>query len=49
MELHADAVVMRPWREADAGWIYAACQDAELQRWLPGLPQPYTTTTHARS
>ncbi len=42
MELHADAIVLRPWREDDAGWVYAACQDRELQRWLPGLPHPYT-------
>ncbi len=42
MELHADALVLRPWREDDADWVYAACQDRELQRWLPGLPRPYT-------
>ncbi len=33
---------MRPWREGDALWVYQACQDPELQRWLPTLPSPYT-------
>jgi RimJ/RimL family protein N-acetyltransferase len=22
--------------------VYAACQDPDIQRWLPGLPRPYT-------
>jgi RimJ/RimL family protein N-acetyltransferase len=34
--------VLRPWRESDALQVYAACQDPELQRWLPGLPRPYS-------
>jgi len=42
MELRADGIVLRPWREDDARWVYAACRDRELQRWLPGLPGPYT-------
>ena len=33
---------MRPWREEDAPWVYQACQDPEIQRWLPDLPRPYT-------
>ncbi len=33
---------MRPWRPDDAPSVFAACQDAEIQRWLPDLPRPYT-------
>ena len=25
----------------DADWITAACQDAEIERWLPRVPRPY--------
>lgn len=32
---------MRPWRKDDAPAVYAACQDPEIQRWLPDLPRPY--------
>ena len=39
MELREDAI--RPWRDDDAR-VYAACQDQDLQRWLPDLPRPYT-------
>jgi len=42
MELHDDAILLRTWRAKDAPQVYAACQDREIQRWLPGLPQPYT-------
>lgn len=42
MEMHDDRIVLRPWREDDAPRVYAACQDPEIQRWLPGLPRPYT-------
>jgi RimJ/RimL family protein N-acetyltransferase len=35
-------VTLRPWREDDAGAVYEACQDAELQFWLPAIPRPYT-------
>ncbi len=33
---------MRLWREDDAPAVYAACQDSEIQRWLPDIPRPYT-------
>jgi RimJ/RimL family protein N-acetyltransferase len=36
-----DVVTLRPWREEDADAVYEACQDAELQFWLPALPRPY--------
>ena len=42
IELHDDTILLRPWREDDAPAVYAACQDPELQRWLPDLPRPYT-------
>ena len=42
MELREDAIVLRPWRDDDAPRVYAACQDQDLQRWLPDLPRPYT-------
>lgn len=34
--------MLRPWREADAPAVYAACQDPEIQRWIPLVPRPYT-------
>jgi len=42
MDLHDDAIALRRWRQEDAPQVYAACQDPETQRWLPGLPRPYT-------
>lgn len=37
---------LRPLQEDDARWIFAACQDAEVQRWTT-IPRPYTLE-HAR-
>jgi RimJ/RimL family protein N-acetyltransferase len=43
MELHDDAgLTLRAWSEADAPAVYAACQDPEIQRWMPVIPRPYT-------
>ena len=42
MELHAGSIVLRPWREDDAPAVYAACQDPEIQHWIPLVPRPYT-------
>jgi RimJ/RimL family protein N-acetyltransferase len=42
MELRDDAIVLRPWRQDDARAVYLACQDRELQRWVPVIPRPYT-------
>jgi RimJ/RimL family protein N-acetyltransferase len=33
-------VRLRPWREDDVEWVFAACQDAEIQRWTV-VPVPY--------
>ena len=42
IELRDEQIVLRPWREDDAPWVYEACQDPAIQRWLPDLPRPYT-------
>ena len=37
-----DGVVeLRRWREDDVDSIVAACQDAEIQFWIPLIPRPY--------
>jgi RimJ/RimL family protein N-acetyltransferase len=48
MELHADSVVLRSWRENDAAAVHAACQDTAIQHWLSVIPRPYTLD-HARA
>ncbi len=35
-------VTLRPFRADDAPAIAAACQDHEIQRWIPIIPVPYT-------
>jgi len=35
-------VTLRPLRADDAAAIAAACQDPEIQRWIPIIPVPYT-------
>jgi RimJ/RimL family protein N-acetyltransferase len=42
MELRDGELELRPWREDDASAVYDACQDAEIQRWIPVIPRPYT-------
>jgi RimJ/RimL family protein N-acetyltransferase len=42
MELRDGALVLRPWREEDAPAVCEACQDEEIQRWMPIIPRPYT-------
>jgi len=37
---------LRPLQADDAGWIFAACQDADVQRWTT-IPRPYSLD-HAR-
>jgi RimJ/RimL family protein N-acetyltransferase len=34
-------VTLRRWSEADVDAITAACQDAEIQHWIPMIPRPY--------
>ena len=42
MDLRGERVVLRPWRLEDVPAVTAACQDAEIARWLAFVPQPYT-------
>ena len=42
MEIRADGIVLRPWRDDDLEALTAACQDAEIARWLPMVPSPYS-------
>jgi RimJ/RimL family protein N-acetyltransferase len=35
-------VELRPWREDDIPALHAACQDPEIQHWIPLIPRPYT-------
>jgi RimJ/RimL family protein N-acetyltransferase len=42
MELSDGVVTLREWREDDARVVHEACQDAEIQRWMPVIPRPYT-------
>ncbi len=48
IELHDGELVLRPWREEDADAVYEACQDVEIQHWIPAIPRPYTLE-HARA
>ena len=41
-ELHELAISLRPWEESDAEAVYEACQDLEIQHWIPVIPRPYT-------
>jgi RimJ/RimL family protein N-acetyltransferase len=35
-------LLLRPWRDDDALAVYQACQDPEIQHWIPVIPRPYT-------
>jgi RimJ/RimL family protein N-acetyltransferase len=35
-------ITLRPPEQADLDAIYEACQDPEIQRWMPLIPRPYT-------
>jgi RimJ/RimL family protein N-acetyltransferase len=48
MELRDDAIVLRAFSLDDVPAIVAACQDPEIQHWIPVIPRPYTEE-HARS
>ncbi|WP_432014341.1 GNAT family N-acetyltransferase [Streptomyces sp. HD1123-B1] len=38
--LTTERLVLRPFRSSDAGAVFAACQDPDIQRWTP-VPSPY--------
>ena len=42
MELRDGDLVLRPWMEGDIPALVAACNDAEIARWIPVIPSPYT-------
>lgn len=42
MELRDGDLVLRPIRRPDAAAIAAACGDAEIARFIPAMPSPYT-------
>ncbi len=42
MELRDGDIELRPWTLDDVPAIVAACNDAEIQHWIPVIPRPYT-------
>ena len=42
MELRDDDLELRPWTLDDVPAIVEACNDAEIQHWIPVIPRPYT-------
>jgi RimJ/RimL family protein N-acetyltransferase len=44
MELRANGLVLRPWKLEDAPALVEACNDPEIERWLPVIPSPYSET-----
>ena len=42
MEVRSERLVLRAWRLEDAPAVAAACQDADIARWLALVPEPYT-------
>ncbi len=41
-ELRDRQLVIGEWDENDAPAVHAACQDREIQPWIPVLARPYT-------
>lgn len=41
MELREGSISLRPWEPDDADPVYEACQDPEIQHWIPLIPRPY--------
>lgn len=37
-----DGIILRPWRDEDAGELARAIDDPQIARFLPHLPRPYT-------
>jgi RimJ/RimL family protein N-acetyltransferase len=42
MELRDGELMLRPFTLSDVPAITRACQDAEIQHWIPAIPRPYT-------
>ncbi len=45
--VRTDRLVLRPFAPGDADAVYRACREPALQRWLVGLPSPYTPESAA--
>ncbi len=41
-ELRDDDLLLRPVRESDAPAVFAACHGADMARFIPAFPDPYT-------
>ena len=48
MALRDGSIGLRAWNDDDAAFVYEACQDHEIQRWISVIPRPYTRE-HARA
>ena len=48
MELRDGELTLRPFTLDDVPAITRACQDPEIQHWIPAIPRPYTEE-HARA
>jgi RimJ/RimL family protein N-acetyltransferase len=42
IELRDGDLLLRSWRVEDAEAVHRICQDREIARWMPVIPQPYT-------
>ena len=42
MELRDGDIQLRPWTLDDVPAIVAACNDPDIQKWIPLIPRPYT-------
>ena len=42
MELREADLSLRPWTPDDVPALVDACNDAEIQHWIPVIPRPYT-------
>jgi RimJ/RimL family protein N-acetyltransferase len=42
MELREEEFLLRPWSESDVPALVEACNDPDIQRFIPVIPRPYT-------
>jgi RimJ/RimL family protein N-acetyltransferase len=42
VKLRDGDIELRPWARDDVAALVAACNDAEIQYWIPVIPRPYT-------
>jgi RimJ/RimL family protein N-acetyltransferase len=41
VEVRTNRLSLRPWNQDDAPALVQACNDPEVERWLPVIPSPY--------